>query len=391
MSKKYNFFVKAFRKMEDPTNEAGCSKYVCYAKTSSVPDGLADWMGTNPREQKMSTNVAKRILGSLEDNQNFHELNRGILMSVENIAFDNKTNTATIEMSDPSVHGNIDGGHTLKAILESKNKLKNTLDDRYVFFEFITGLDSPVDLAEARNTSVQVDLKSIEELKSSFDTLKKVLKPLKFSDDIAYVMNEEKPIDIREIIAVIIMFNQDIYPNFTSAGILSDSQPIQCYSGKEATLRKFIKLENRDAVIESMAPIIKDIFDLWDKIEETFANKAKSTGKYRYGSRKYSKYNNDEKVGETFYYKKDVRYIIPRGLMFPIAGAFRALVKKDKDFYSWIKNPLEVWNNIGSNLASIILDEKTENPDSIAKNNNLWSNLFKEVYINGYLLQNANK
>ena len=56
--------------------------------------------------------------------------------------------------------------------------------------------------------------------------------------------------------------------------------------------------------------------------------------------------------------------------------------------YSWISNPSVIWNNIDANLTSIILDEKAENPDVIAKNSNLWSNSFKEVYINGYMLKN---
>jgi len=391
MTQKCELCVKAFKKMDDPTDQVGRTKYVCYTKASSVPEDFADWMGTNPREQKMNTNVAKRILKSLEDNQNFHELNRGILMSVDNVAYDNKTNIATVEMTDPSVHGNIDGGHTLKAILESRNNLNSILDDRYVFFEFITGLESPVDLAEARNTSVQVDMKSIEELKGSFEPIKKILKPLKFSDNIAYVMNEEKPIDIREIIAILVMFNQEIYPNFKDAGILSDIQPIQCYSGKEASLKKFINLKDRDNEVQNMSSIVRDIFDLWDKIEETFAEKANGTQKFRYGTRKYSKYDENKIIGKTTFYENDIRYIIPRGLMFPLVGAFRALVKKEKGCYSWIENPLSVWENIAPNLASIILDEKTENPDVIAKNSNLWSNLFKEVYINGYLLQNLNK
>lgn len=388
MSKKFNLCVKSFKKMEDPTSETGRPKYVCYVEASSIPDEFSDWMGTNPREQKMNTNVAKRIAKSLEDNTNFHELNRGILMSVDNIVFDNKTNIATLEMTDPTIHGNIDGGHTLRSILDNKQKLDSLLDNRYVFCEFITGLESPVDLAEARNTSVQVDMRSIEELKSSFEPIKQVLKPLKFSDEIAYKMNEEKPIDIREIIAIIIMFNQDIYPNFTQAGILSDTQPIQCYSGKEASLKKFINLKNRDIEIKNMEPIIKDIFDLWDNIESSFADKANASGKYRYGSRKYAKYTGDI-IGKTTFYKNDIRYIIPRGLMFPLVGAFRSLAKKDNNgIYSWVSNPSVIWNDIGSNLTSIILDEKAENPDVIAKNSNLWSNLFKEVYINGYLLKN---
>lgn len=388
MAKKYELKVKAFKKMEDPTETSVRAKYVCYTQASSIPNDFTDWMGTNPREQKMNTNVAKRILISLEDNQNFHELNRGILMSVDNISYDNKKNIATIEMLDPAIHGNIDGGHTLRAILDNKNTLDEILEGRYVFCEFITGLESPVDLAEARNTSVQVDMKSIEELKSSFEPFKKILKPLKFSENIAYKMNEEKGIDIREIIAILIMFNQEIYPNFTGAGILSDVQPIQCYSGKEASLKKFINLKDRDKAVQNMSSIIKDIFDLWDKIEETFAEKANSTGKYRYGTRKYSKYADNEIIGKTAFYENDIRYVIPRGLMFPLVGAFRSLVKKENNNYSWIESPLNVWENIGPNLASIILDEKTENPDVIAKNSNLWSNLFKEVYINGYLLKN---
>ena len=39
------------------------------------------------------------------------------------------------------------------------------MPNQYVELEVLTGLESPVDLAEARNTSVAVDLKTIEELK----------------------------------------------------------------------------------------------------------------------------------------------------------------------------------------------------------------------------------
>lgn len=385
MLENFSMNVKAFKKMDDPTGEIGRVKYVCYVQASSIPEDFQSWMRTNPREQKMNTYVAKRITRSLEDNQNFHELNRGILMSVESISFDNKNNTAAIKMTNPLIHGNIDGGHTLRAILENKKRLDETLDNRYVFFEFITGLETPVDLAEARNTSVQVDAKSIQELKNAFEPIKKVLADEPFAGNVAYRMNEEKPIDVREIIAILLMFNQEVYPNFSQPGVLSDTQPIQSYSGKETSLKKYVNLKDRDKTIENMSPVIKDIFKLWDTIEETFPAKVNSTGRFRYGSRKYSKYDDDNIVGKTAFYENELKYIVPRGLMFPLVGAFRALIKKNGEEYGWITDPLTVWNNIGSNLASIILDEKMENPDMIAKNSNLWSNLFKEVYINGYL------
>lgn len=392
--------AKEFKRMTDPNNPKNKHiKYVCYVQAISIPEEISDWMETNPREQKMTTNVAVKIKESLRDNKYFHELNRGILMSVLETEWDNKTEELTLSFDNPEIHGNIDGGHTLRAILEAKSK--NYLsDDKYVFFEIFQGIDSPVELAAARNTSVQVDLKSIAELENSFDVLKEVLSENKFFKRIQFKMNEHYndddiiPIDIREIIAIILMFSQEIYPYKTSDGVLSDSQPIQCYSGKEASLKKFLRQNgeseeqqkiDREKMINNMKPIIKDIFNLWETVETSFAKVTNATGK-RFGSRKYTKYDGGKVVAKSFLLQQDLEYYIPKGLMYPIVGAFRALVQKNSDgTYYWEKKPIDVWKVLGPKLVTIILDEKSENPDAIAKNGNLWSNLFKEVYIYGYM------
>lgn len=67
---------------------------------------------------------------------------------------------------------------------------KKDLNARYVFAGFFVGVTSPVELAAARNTSVQVDLKSQEELKKSFDILKSILASLPFEPRIACHMNQ---------------------------------------------------------------------------------------------------------------------------------------------------------------------------------------------------------
>ena len=392
--------AKEFKRMMDPNNpKSKHIKYVCYVQANSIPEEISEWMETNPREQKMTTNVAIKIKESLRDNQYFHELNRGILISALATEWDNRTEDLTISFDNPEIHGNIDGGHTLRAILEakSKNYLSN---DKYVFFEIFEGIDSPVELAAARNTSVQVDLKSIAELENSFNVLKEALSDNVFYNRIQFKMNEHYneddivPIDVREIIAIILMFSQEIYPYKTSEGILSDLQPMQCYSGKEASLKKFLKQNggseeqqkiDRDNMINHLKPIIKDIFDLWETVETSFASVTNSTGK-RFGSRKYTKYDNGKVVAKSFLLQQDLQYYIPKGLMYPVVGAFRALVQRNSDgTYYWKKNPIEVWNTIGSKLVAIVLDEKAENPDVIEKNSNLWSNLFKEVYIYGYM------
>ncbi len=398
--KKLCLKAKEFKKMDDPVDkDSKHVKYVCYVQANSIPQEIDEWMETNPREQKMSTNVAQKIINSLIDNVLFHELNRGILLSAYKVEWNNKTEELEIFFDDPEIHGNIDGGHTLRAILEAK--MKNSLpNNRYVFFEIFVGLDTPVELAAARNTSVQVDLKSIAELEKSFEVIKIAFKNVGFSNRIQYKMNEHynkediSVIDVREVISILLMFSQEVYPFKNSMGMLTETQPIQCYSGKEASLRKFLgfggsdekkQKSERERMIRNMAPIIKDIFELWETIESTFSTVSNKAGK-RYGTRKYAKFDSNNFVGKTFFGEIPLHYVIPKGLMYPLVGAFRALIQiNDDGSYYWKVAPKDVWEAIGQKLVTIILDEKTENPDVIAKNSNLWSNLFKEVYIYGYM------
>lgn len=157
-------------------------------------------------------------------------------MSVDKFTYDSETKTVKVTMSDEEIHGNIDGGHTLRIILE-KQKKEELHYEQYVFFEFFTGIASPVELAEARNQSVQVDQRSIEELNRSFETIKDALKEESYFSRIAFKQNEhigeKNIIDVREIIAIMNMFNQVLYPR------LGDSQPIQSYTGRAASLTKF--------------------------------------------------------------------------------------------------------------------------------------------------------
>ena len=388
--------AKVFRKMEDPLDpNSKHKKYVCYVQASSIPEEMLNWMQTNPREQNMKTNVAKIIQNSLKDNDNFHELNRGILISCETCCWDNKTEELSIKFTNESIHGNIDGGHTLKSIIEVNKEAD--LSNRYVFFEIFQGIDSPVDLAASRNTSVQVDQKSIAELEKSFEPFKDIFKDLPFSDRIQYKMNqniEDDPIDIRELIAIILMFSQTIYPYIIDK-TLNPIQPIQCYSGKEASLKKFLnpnknasdkdQKKTREHMIEMMKPIIPDIFKLWELIETEYADKAKD-GKKKLGSKKYTKYNDNKFVSKSFLEQKDMKYYIPKGIMYPIVGAFRALVDINKNgLYSWKRDPFTIWDELGSTLVCMLLEERVDNPDVIAKNTNLWSNLSKEVYINAWI------
>jgi len=156
--------VKSFRKFEDPFSQEDKgnrpTKYRFYAQVADIPMELLDWMETNPRDQNLESDTSKAIRESLLDDQTpyFHLWNRGILISAGKVSFDNRKNVAELFLDDEQIHGNIDGGHTLRIILSCHEMLKNKelekLPNQFVEVEVITGLSSPEELAEARNTSI---------------------------------------------------------------------------------------------------------------------------------------------------------------------------------------------------------------------------------------------
>lgn len=389
MAQEFEFYAKQVKKMDNPVEgqeKSGSKKYVCYVKLQDVPEGFTDWMGTNPREQNLNTNVAREIRKSIEEGRpNFHEVNRGIVMSVKSFAYDNQTGKVKVSLDNRDLHGNIDGGHTLRIIVEKQKK--NELHfEQYVFFEFFTGIESPVDLAEARNLSVQVDQRSIEELNKSFDCYKHALVNEPFYDRIAFKQNEhagdKNILDIKEVVAIINMFNQNLYP------VIGESQPIQAYTGKVASLNRFLNQGKkiREQIAENMTPIIPEIFRLWDEIETSFADKGNSDGR-RYRKKKYSRYENDDTIiSYSMFGNKPLNYFLPKGLLYPLVGAFRALVEVDSSsqVYKWKIEPSKVWDELGGRLINIIMtssEDLSDSPDAVGKSPNTWNLLFKEVLI----------
>ena len=103
-------------------------------------------------------------------------------------------------------------------LLQNKDKIL----DQYVQFEVMTGVEAMIaDLAEARNTSVAVDTKTMAELREKFDPIKESLEGMPFLERIAFKQNQitrdvdtKKPlkmIDARDIVSIICMFNIEKY------------------------------------------------------------------------------------------------------------------------------------------------------------------------------------
>ena len=175
----------SFRKLLDPISGEP-DKYFFYVKVDNVKEGIP--MDTNPRDQKLNSSVAKAIIDSLEENDGkFHKKNRGIVLSAGKVYFNSKRDEVTLFFDDSSDHGNIDGGHTYRIVCEHIGMNLN----QFVQFEVMVSVEDIIEeLAEARNTSVQVDVKSMAELANKFDPIKEGIEGMPFYERIAFKQNQ---------------------------------------------------------------------------------------------------------------------------------------------------------------------------------------------------------
>lgn len=376
----------SFRKLDDPFENGKSKKYVFYVKVDDVPEGIP--MATNPREQKLTSGVATAIKESLLSNDGyFHLKNRGIVISADSVHYNNKEKSATICFSDSMSHGNIDGGHTYRIVCEHKGENL----EQYVQFEVMTGVEDIIEsLAEARNTSVQVDEKSMAELAQKFDPIKEALEGMPFFKRIAFKQNQItvdditnkklKMIDAREIVAIINMFNIAEYD--------ATHHPIQAYSSKAKMLELYLKDPES---YRKYVNIMPDIFDLYDAVELEFAE-AYNTGGGRYGRKKYAGYKEGKVVGKSKFGMNDMIYKVPDGLLYPTVAAFRSLLvfNEDTGKYEWKNkiNPIDVWDKCKGDIVSKIMNfagSIGDNPNAVGKDNNIWDLAYMTV-----LLRNMN-
>lgn len=164
--------------------------YTAICDVKNVPKELLDWMETNPRKQNINGKVGKRIKNSLLTGRDFHLLNRGLLISAEDVKFNNYDGKMSLLFVDREVHGDVDGGHTLKVIMENQDDIEK--GQQFVKMEILTGIESFFeDLAEARNTSTQVKDESIANLKDYFALIKGAIDNEPFKDRVNYMENDE--------------------------------------------------------------------------------------------------------------------------------------------------------------------------------------------------------
>lgn len=374
------FPVVSFRRLPNPYEKLPIGDhqptvYMMYVDVKDLPDNIP--MKTNPRKQKLTTAVAKKIRSSLTRNDlNFYLENRGLLISVRSCTFNNYTGEVTLVFSDSSTHGDVDGGHTYEIIKEVRDGLES--GTQFVKLEVVEGCESFfTDLAAARNTSIQVKDQSIAELESKFDIIKDGIREMPFYADVYFEENDEGDINVADVLAILNMFNLDRYPD-------DNTFPKNSYTSRNACIQHYLNLydeygDTGKNPYVRMRPIMQDVFRLYDKIECNMGEyyKAATNGSGRYGATKgvTTAKDADHRFKARFS-DKLIEHSTPAGFLYPIVGAFRADMVATKDgTYRWRYNPFKLIDELGPQLVSTTVDRNRTlggNPNAVGKDTGNW-------------------
>ena len=385
------FKVSSFRKIPNPyirsdnTGETKPEMYVLICDVKDLPSDIP--MDTNPRMQNEKTKVAKKIQSSLTNHteRNFYLLNRGMLLSAKSVTYNNADNVVSVLFEDSTVHGNVDGGHTYTIIKNFREQLEE--GEQYVKIEVLTGIEDMFEqLAAARNTSVQVTDQTIAELENRFELIKDAFRNERFYNDISYKQNDIKRVDVGDILAILNLFNIDKYPTDKLSPL-----PINSYSSKKSCSDHYIEEHKKYSDDQTLNPyykmmdIMPTITKLYDELEKNMPiyYKGDASGVKKYGAVTGVSMAKPKKPKyKSKFYEHDMDYSTPNGFIYPILGAFRALVRENNGKYEWITDPISVLNELGSDLVSSTIQMSRDlgnNPNATGKNSNLWQTLFMQV------------
>lgn len=166
------------------------------------------------------------------------------------------------------------------------------------------------------------------------------------------------------------------------------SFPINSYSSKKKCIDLYIadhKLHGETTAnpYVKMEKIMPDIFRLYDAVETGMNRfyRQKNPGG-RYGSTKGVQV---PKPGQDFQSKflgNDLDVASPNGFVYPILGAFRALIEEKDGYYCWKKNPFAVLEKVGADLVESTVSMSRSlgnNPQSVGKEPNIWKTLYMTV------------
>ena len=326
-------------------------------------------------------------------------------------SIDTNTSIVTIDLGDQETdddkyqYGILDGGHTYKAIISERCKIPADLV-KYVRLEIITNVSNITRLSDARNTSVQVSDIALFNLDDKFKNIQEIIKDEPYADKVAYKDNEKKEYHIADILKLLYAFDILKFPDDSSA-------PVQSYSGKAQVFKRYKEAygqkdndgtgkggnlelkEFYDSLIKQI-PVLVKLYDVIEcELPEAYVAYKKDIGtpnarfgavsgiepKDRDAKEKGGKGKTKSKRElHSYSLKSETKYSISSGYILPIFGAFRSIIRYDRDSKRvyWLFDPIEVWREVSKSLAQNTF-ESSRNPQLAGKDRQLWLTNYRIV------------
>lgn len=380
------FKVEALRTLASPYRKGDKDEstfetiYYLLVDMKALPANIP--LDVNPREPKMTTNVARSLLAAVvEPETDFYINNRGIVIAAKTLTFNSADSEVTIDIgnqddeNDKYLYGILDGGHTYTAIMQKRDEIPENLR-KFVRVEVITNVQNITRLSDARNTSAQVSDMALFNLDDKFDDIKTAVAGQVYADLIAYKDNENKPIHVSELLRLMYAFDIDKYSDDNAA-------PVQSYSGKAQVFKRY-KQAFETPFYKSLASQLPMLVELYDIIERELPEKYKEYKKAqgvanpRFGSvRGIESLENPTK---TEFLGTSTKYSVSTGYIYPIFGAFRSLLRFDEveETVSWLFDPIAIWNEVGTSIVQNTFETYT-NPQLAGKDKQLWLSNYRIV------------
>jgi hypothetical protein len=385
----------AVRKISHPVFP-NIEKYWMTVAATDFPAGIStsanarDPLGLNRRVYK---DVKSSLEGETAIPGSFDLMNKGITILAESVKMISKDEFTFDLLVDNVAGGIVDGAHTAK-IIEEANAEGTTHPQQYVELYVRTGVDSELtsDIARGLNTGIQVAPQSIYNIAGVFDWLKKEVSSQSYANKIAWKESDDQDYDVRDLIAVLEVFNIFDFPNDVNVS----KHPIAAYEKWSIPLKKFADdYEEHSASLKKskyyrLRNLLRDGLKLYDHIRHDFREMHNDAGG------KAGKMNIIEEASERrghfefpFAKLRGSKYRLTKGATFPILAAFRPYVEinaktGDAEWRGGFDNVLHVWRTAGTNLVDEtyqLTKDGIRNPDAVGKNRKHWGSLYMRLQL----------
>lgn len=370
--------------MPDPSFK-GCQRHVFFVAAHDLPDGIP--RDVNPRAQNTDRLVWKEIRKHLLNEEgtpnSFHLKNKGITILASDVRKSDESEEEFVLLLKPNVHGIVDGGHTYNLITGCGPELRERREageniEQYVKIEVLTGFDASLsaEVAGGLNTAIQVQEMSLANLRGEFDWIKDALHDQPYLSQIAFRENEQDcQVDVRDIIAVLYLFNIHAFPHNAS------DHPVAAYTSKSSVLEHYLR---HSPDYKTMVRLVPDILTLHDTIANSARNLHNEAGG-RGGKLAFV-----EKRAHSFSFPfigQTSEYRLARAALYPILGAFRWMVVIDPEtrLLRWrrdFRGVLELWNSVGSRLmkqTQLTSEENGRKVHAIGRSASHWQTLYSTL------------